>query len=64
MKKILQIIGINTFIAIKKWYNECNGHTDFYKMLNRRLSVYSPKELAYNLRAELLIHFKEVAQYQ
>lgn len=64
MKKMLQILGINTFIAIKKKYNDCVDSNDFYKMINRRLSVYSPKELSYNLRAELHIHFKEVAQYQ
>lgn len=64
MKKILSILGINTFLAIKKKYNDCTDSKDFYKMLKRRLSVNNHKELAYYLRAELLTHFKEVAQYQ
>lgn len=64
MKKILSITGINTFIAIKVQYNFCVDSNDFYKMLKRRLTNKTAKEIADFFKAELHYHFKEYAQYQ
>ena len=64
MKSILKHLGINKFIAIKKFYNSCVDKNDFYNMINRRLKYHSTKELAIFLNSEFEIHLKEFAQYQ
>jgi len=64
MKTILKYLGINKFIAIKKFYNDCVGSNDFYKMINRRLKYQNKKDLAIFLNNEFEIHLKEFAQYQ
>lgn len=64
MEKILKNLGINKFIAIKNFYNNCVGKNDFYKMINRRLKYQTEKELAIFLNNEFEIHLKEFAQYQ
>ena len=64
MKKILKHLGINKFIAVKKFYNDCIDSNDFYKMIYRRLKYYKPLELAIFLNNEFEIHLKEFKQYQ
>ena len=64
METILKNLGINKFIAIKKFYNDCVGSNDFYKMINRRLKYQSEKNLAIFLNNEFEIYLKEFAQYQ
>lgn len=61
-KRILSILGINTFIAVKNHYNQSIGKNDFYQMINRREKPALP--LAAFLRQELHYHYKETAQYQ
>jgi len=50
--------------AIEKFYNDCVGSNDFYKMINRRLKYQNKKDLAIFLNNEFEIHLKEFAQYQ
>ena len=64
MKTILKKLGVNKFIAVKKFYNDCVGTNDFYKMINRRLEYKKASDLADFLNFEFEVHLKEFAQYQ
>lgn len=64
MKKILKYLGINKFIAVKKFYNNCVDNNDFYKMISRRLKYQNAKQLSIFLNSEFENHLKEFVQYQ
>jgi hypothetical protein len=62
---ILKKLGINTFIAVKNFNNNCSGKNDFYKTFAKIIRTeYDPHYLAIRLSRELHYHVKEFAQYQ